>query len=253
MNRKCLLAFGLFVLCMKSSHTAEAKDDTATTGKEAAPGFIRPDAPLGWKNRNIGKPVWGKEVDGLQAGISFSDDDKSPHEYNTGDKASFYLSLRNVSKKPVFIDYAQSDGASDSNVSIKVLDEKERAVYLGFEARNGWFVGARLQTILAPGEAEMLWRTHLGIGPLGGGSGPALENFFSEEAPTGKYKISYSVDFADYHTKPKKAGFWTGRSKPASWNSKSSQKRKQRNRLCGLMHRLAQRIETSASRSGEKK
>lgn len=210
MNRKFLLAFGLLALCMKLSHAVEAKDDTATNGKEAAPGFIRPDAPLGWKNRNIGKSIWGKEVNGLQAGISFSDDDKSPHEYRTGDSISFYVVLRNNSKKPISIEYARSDTASDSNVSIKVLDEKEREVYLSVEASNGWFVGARRQTTLAPGDAEMLWMTQLKIGPLGESSGPALYDFL-DAAPMGKYKISYSIDFSSRYTKPKKAGAWTGK------------------------------------------
>lgn len=205
MNRKCLMAFGLLALSMKLSHAVETSTP-APVAAETSPSssIIRPGA-----KSSMGKPIWGREVNGLQAGISFPDRVATPYQIQTDKTAFFYVVVRNNGKTPIFLEVAPAslDDACNGSFSTQLLDAKKNRISAKDVANareDVCIYAAPLQITLAPGAVKRLWDAKFKV---------KLLHLQSDSSPrdavvTGEYRIGYALDLKK---SAEKEGAWVGK------------------------------------------
>ena len=131
-------------------------------------------------------PMWGKEVDGLQLGISL---DFSNRPYRIGETAKFTLAVRNNTEHAVELTSAKSL----AQISPKVVHENGdplsffQQIYLLGPGNNVYFASA--PTKIAPGQVAEVTKAYIDLGPMNGNFNPALD------VASGKFQVCYQFDF----------------------------------------------------------
>jgi len=151
------------------------------------------------------KPSWGKEVNGLQLGVSL---DFLNRPYHIGEVAAFTLTIRNLSKKPIKLTYYQPDWSrSPTVVDIegKPLSIQQQALLLG-PAYNMPVYPVTM--VVAPQKTLEVAGARLTIGsPTKDERNPVLD------VAVGKYQLSYTYEFYQGSHEDKTASLksWVGR------------------------------------------
>jgi RNA polymerase sigma factor (sigma-70 family) len=121
--------------------------------------------------------VWGKEVDGLQAGMGFRPGEKRPHHH--GEEAWIVLRLRNIGKAPVEFSHIWAFFVENPPT---ITDADGKILQLPKLAAEG-LQGPR-DTPVAPGKEVVLYEWDCGLQPIGGIS----KNLFTIHG-TGKFTL----------------------------------------------------------------
>jgi hypothetical protein len=163
-----------------------------------------PELPTGAQVKRE-KPSWGKDVNGLQLGITL---DFLNRPYHIGEVAAFTITVRNVGKRPVKLTYYKPDWSIKPNI----VDQKGKQLSL---EQQGLLIGPAynipvypVTAVVAPKKSLEVARAWLTIGsPAKDERNPALD-----VAP-GKYQVSYDYGFSQESNENKSALLksWVGR------------------------------------------
>jgi hypothetical protein len=176
----------------------------SVTGSGACAAELSPELPAGAQVKRE-EPSWGKEVNGLQLGISL---DFLNRPYRIGEVAAFTFTVRNVGKRPIKLTYYKPDWS----ISPSVVDEKGKQLSLQQQALlfgPAYNIPVySVTTIVAPKKTLEVARAWLTVGP------PAKDeqNPVLDVVP-GKYQVSYSYGFSQDSNENKSASLksWVGR------------------------------------------
>jgi RNA polymerase sigma factor (sigma-70 family) len=128
--------------------------------------------------------AWGKEVNGLQLGLTLVPADKNA--YCLGEQIKFEVRVRNVSKAPITISY----GLPESEP--KITDAKGEKVHVAMPAILD-FIVIPTEKVLKPGETVALYQREVAVERvLEGKADPKAEvGIPTIRVPAGKYKIAF--------------------------------------------------------------
>ena len=204
MKMRKFLAPAFMSLSLSAVALAAEKSDGKRSEREQGgekKGFVSPTLRPSEK-LSIGKPIWGKEVNGLQAGISFTPlaHKRKDPRYKDGDLVSYHVVLRNVSKTPITISYATSLHSLNSNLSMELVDEKDHVRLLDIfwsDPPPRLYSGRREKT-LAPDESDVFWLEHVPIKMREKQNSPGVVlPLMPDELYPGKYKIFCRIEFEE--------------------------------------------------------